>query len=72
MGMQIGGVTLKQLIDVMKEVAHELKKQGVNINQMARLINAFPDMASVQEFCYFEKAYSRLEKKVLALWEKVV
>ena len=33
-GKQVDGVTLKEFTDVMKEVAHELKKQGVNINQM--------------------------------------
>ena len=38
-GKQVDGVTLKEFTDVMKEVAHELKKQGVNINQIARAIN---------------------------------
>ena len=32
-GKQVDGVTLKEFTDVMKEVAHELKKQGVNISE---------------------------------------
>ena len=39
-GRQIDGTTLKQFMEVMNEVCYELKKQGVNINQLARNINA--------------------------------
>lgn len=70
-GKQVDGVTLKDFTDVMKEVAHELKKQGVNINQMARYINAYPDLATATSFRFYERAYKNLEDKVLELLEKV-
>ena len=35
-GRQIDGTTLKQFMEVMNEVCYELKKQGININQLAR------------------------------------
>lgn len=70
-GKQVDGVTLKDFTDVMKEVAYELKKQGVNINQMARYINAYPDLASATSFRFYERAYKNLEDKVLELLEKV-
>ena len=64
------GVTLKDFTDVMKDVAHELKKQGVNINQMARYINAYPDLATATSFRFYEQAYKNLENRVLELLEK--
>ena len=47
---QIDGTTLKQFMEVMNEVCYELKKQGVNINQLARNINAYPDLISMTAF----------------------
>lgn len=70
-GKQIDGVTLKDFTDVMKEVAYELKKQGVNINQMARHINQYPDLATATSFRFYERAYKNLEDRVLKLLEKV-
>ena len=70
-GKQVDGVTLKEFTDVMKEVAHELKKQGVNINQMARYINQYPDLATATSFRFYERAYKNLEDKVLELLERV-
>lgn len=69
-GKQVDGVTLKDFTDVMKDVAHELKKQGVNINQMARYINAYPDLATATSFRFYEQAYKNLENRVLELLEK--
>ncbi len=71
-GEQVDGATLKQFIEVMNNVAYELKKQGVNINQMARNINAYPDLASMTSFEYYRKVYQKLENAVLELYEKVV
>ena len=68
---RIVDITLKDLTDVMKEVAHELKKQGVNINQMARYINQYPDLATATSFRFYERAYKNLEDKVLELLERV-
>lgn len=70
-GKQVDGVTLKEFTDVMKEIAYELKKQGVNINQMARYINQYPDLATATSFRFYEKVYKNLEDKVLELLEKV-
>lgn len=70
-GKQVDGVTLKDFTDVMKDVAHELKKQGVNINQMARHINQYPDLATATSFRFYERAYKNLEDRVLELLEKV-
>ena len=70
-GKQVDGVTLKAFIEVMQEVAHELKKQGVNINQMARCINAYPELATATSFRYYELVYRKLENKVLELLERV-
>lgn len=56
-GRQIDGTTLKQFMEVMNEVCHELKKQGVNINQMARNINAYPDLISFTSFGPLQRAF---------------
>ena len=37
-GRQIDGTTLKQFMEVMNDVCYELKKQGVNINQLAKVM----------------------------------
>lgn len=70
-GKQVDGVTLKDFTDVMKEVAHELKKQGVNINQMARYINSYFGLATEETFRNMEKVYKEVEDRVLELLEKV-
>ena len=71
-GKQIDGVTLKGFTEVMNDVSYELKKQGVNINQMARNINAFPDLACSTSFDFYQRKYQQLENTVLKLYEKVV
>ena len=48
------------------------KKQGVNINQLARNINAYPDLISMTAFEPFQRVFRRLEDSVLKLYEKVV
>ena len=71
-GRQIDGTTLKQFMAVMNEVCYELKKQGVNINQLARNINAYSDLVSMTAFEPFQRVFRRLEDSVLKLYEKVV
>ena len=70
-GKQVDGVTLKDFTNVMKEAAYELKKQGVNINQMARYINVYSDLATATSFRFYERVYKNLEEKVLELLERV-
>ena len=71
-GRQIDGTTLKQFMEVMNEVCYELKKQGININQLARNINAYPDLISMTAFEPFQRVFRQLEDSVLKLYEKVV
>ena len=63
-GKQVDGVTLKEFMDVMKEVAHELKKQGVNINQIARYINSYLGFATEEAFWDMEKSYKNMEGRI--------
>lgn len=71
-GEQIVGTTLKEFTEVMNDVCHELKKQGVNINQMARNINAYPDLINMTSFAPYKRVFQTLEDTVLKLYEKVV
>lgn len=36
-GKRVDGVTLKEIRELLKEAVHELKKQGVNLNQIAHV-----------------------------------
>lgn len=70
-GKQVDGVTLKEFMDTMKDVVYELKKQGVNINQIARYINSYLGFATEEAFRDMEKSYKDVEERVLELLEKV-
>ena len=54
------------------EKKYKLKKQGININQLARNINAYPDLISMTAFEPFQRVFRQLEDSVLKLYEKVV
>ena len=71
-GEQIDGTTLKDCTEVMNDVCHELKEQGVNINQIARNINAYPDLINMTSFAPFKRVFQKLEDTVLKLYEKAV
>ena len=43
-GKQIDGVTLKDVRNVLSELSLELKKQGVNINNIAKILNTYGRM----------------------------
>ena len=64
-------MTLKKFMDKMKDVVYELKKQGVNINQIARDINSYLGFATEEAFRDMEKSYKDVEDRVLELLEKV-
>lgn len=70
-GKQIDGVTLKEFMETMKDVIYELKKQGVNINQIARYVNSYFGFATEEAFRDMEKSYKDVEDRVLELLEKV-
>lgn len=42
-GKRVDGVTLKEIRELLKEAVHELKKQGVNLNQIAHAVNMYAD-----------------------------
>ena len=71
-GKRVDGVTLKDIRELLAQAVHEMKKQGVNINQLARNINAYPDLISMTAFEPFQRVFRRLEDSVLKLYEKVV
>ena len=62
----------KEMTELLAQAVHEMKKQGVNINQLARNINAYPDLISMTAFEPFQRVFRRLEDSVLKLYEKVV
>lgn len=41
---QMDGVTLKDVRNLLSELSAELKKQGVNINQIAKILNTYGGM----------------------------
>ena len=59
-GKQIDGVTLKEFMDTMKDVVYELKKQGVNINQIAKKVNTTGDL--------YPEEMKELKEMVKELW----
>lgn len=71
-GKQIDGTTLKEFIEVMNDICYELKKQGVNLNQIARNINAYPDLVNMISFAPYQRVSQKFEDTVLKLYEKVV
>jgi hypothetical protein len=70
-GKQVDGVILKEFMDMMKDVVYELKKQGVNINQIARYINSYLGFATEEAFRDMENSYKDMENRILELLEKV-
>lgn len=54
-----------------KQEKYELKKQGVNINQIARHINSYLGFATEEAFRDMENSYKDMEDRVLELLEKV-
>ena len=54
-------MTLKKFMDKMKDVVYELKKQGVNINQIARDINSYLGFATEEAF--------RDMKNLIKMWK---
>lgn len=70
-GKQISGITLKEVRDLLVGFSTELKKQGVNINQIAKILNTYGGMDMKQEFKYTEYRYRQIENGLLRIWEKI-
>lgn len=70
-GKQIPGITLKEVRDLLIELSTELKKQGVNINQIAKAVNSYGNMDMKQPLQYAEYRYQQIENRLLRIWEKI-
>ena len=69
--MCLDGKVMRVDYGAIRELTREVHKIGVNINQMARYINQYPDLATATSFRFYERAYKNLEDKVLELLERV-
>ena len=70
-GKQADGVTLKDVRNLLSELSAELKKQGVNINQIAKILNTYGSMDMKQSLEYTEYRYKQIENSLLRIWEKI-
>ena len=70
-GKQADGVTLKAVRILLSELSVELKKQGVNINQIAKILNTYGGMDMKQPLEYTEYRYKQIENRLLCIWEKI-
>lgn len=70
-GKQADGTTLKGVRILLSELSVELKKQGVNINQIAKILNTYDSMDMRQPLEYTEYRYKQIENGLLRIWEKI-
>lgn len=70
-GKQMDGVTLKAARNLLSELSVELKKQGVNINQIAKILSTYGGMDMKQSLEYTEYRYKQIENRLLRIWEKI-
>lgn len=70
-GKQIPGITLKEVRDLLVGLSTELKKQGVNINQIAKVLNSDNNMDMKQPLQYTEYRYRQIENCLFRIWEKI-
>lgn len=70
-GKRISGITLKEVRDLLVGLSAELKKQGVNINQIAKVLNSYGNMDMKQALQYTEYRYKQIEDYLLRIWEKI-
>lgn len=70
-GKQMPGITLKEVRDLLVGLSAELKKQGVNINQIAKALNTYGNMDMKQPLQYTEYRYKQIENYLLRIWEKI-
>jgi len=59
-------------MEVMNEVCYELKKQGVNINQIAYTINIYPGVFSDIQFQATNVFLKKIEDLLLKITEKLL
>lgn len=71
-GKRVDGVTLKEIRELLKEAVHELKKQGVNLNQIAHAVNMYADLFSDSSFKTTNYFLKKIEDKLLQISEKLI
>ncbi|MCI6782000.1 MobC family plasmid mobilization relaxosome protein [Roseburia sp. MUC/MUC-530-WT-4D] len=71
-GKRVDGVTLKEVRELLAEAVHELKKQGVNINQIAHVVNMYAEMFSDSNFKATNYFLKKIEDKLLQISEKLI
>ena len=66
------GVTLKDIRESLAQAVHEMKKQGVNINQIAYNINIYPGVFSDIQFRATNVFLKKIEDLLLKITEKLI
>lgn len=71
-GKRVDGVTLKDIRELLAQAVHEMKKQGVNINQIAYNINIYPGVFSDIQFRATNVFLKKIEDLLLKITEKLL
>ena len=71
-GKRVDGVTLKDIRELLAQAVHEMKKQGVNINQIAYTINIYPVVFSDIQFQATNVFLKKIEDLLLKITEKLL
>ena len=71
-GKCVDGVTLKDIRELLAQAVHEMKKQGVNINQIAYNINIYPGVFSDIQFRATNVFLKKIEDLLLKITEKLI
>ena len=71
-GKRVDGVTLKDIRESLAQAVHEMKKQGVNINQIAYNINIYPGVFSDIQFRATNVFLKKIEDLLLKITEKLI
>lgn len=71
-GKRVDGVTLKDIRKLLAQAVHEMKKQGVNINQIAYNINIYPGVFSDIQFRATNVFLKKIEDLLLKITEKLL
>ena len=62
----------KQMTELLAQAVHEMKKQGVNINQIAYTINIYPGVFSDIQFQATNVFLKKIEDLLLKITEKLL
>ena len=71
-GKRVDGVMLKDIRELLAQAVHEMKKQGVNINQIAYNINIYPGVFSDIQFRATNVFLKKIEDLLLKITEKLL